>query len=353
MLMKISLPNDYLEFTQSDEAKPLFDALTVGTDDRLGMDIIEFDNTQTASDEQRTDIKKAWQSLSNPYSEQLLTERLLKDNLLTDEELVTLQLDGKSFNNLKAVQGLKKLDKFNNPEVQKLIQDYLLDRFANNLIRYSFYTTGLNFTPKSISSLIPIGMYTDIKYNNTSMSDMVFGIQNIPNSGTREDLDESGQEVTSVDSGSEAARFIDQFYKHMASNPKFVPKAKFDVNDKEGKNNVTSVDEKKITIVRKGENLISEDLLTVDKEGYLVPVSNYISIKVDKKDRLYRNVNSGSNNELVFERINTLGANGLMYEFDNNGGDKSIVASNNIEATNDNTLIATKEEVEQRKEACK
>jgi len=503
------LKSDYLEFTQSDEVKPLFDALTVGTDDRLGMDIIEFDNTQTASDEQRTDIKKAWQSLSNPYAEQLLTERLLKDDLLTTDELVTLQLDGKSFNNLKAIQGLKKLDKFQddysgvnnikpsgtinvywgNPEsatstrilsnlaprkftyegreygsvehayqsnkngkfdevtynsyvakggygvkiapkltehgkvgslqlmknlvvesfrqnqnseaakkllqyenfthntnelidkafleglklaqskllakvnsqsvkydgvsIQKLIQDYLLDRFANNLIRYSFYTTGLNFTPKSISSLIPIGMYTDVKYNGISMSDMVYGIQNIPNSGTRTDFDESGQEITSVDSGSEAEGFIDQFYKHMASNPKFVPKAKFDANDKEGKNNITTIDEKRITIVRKGENLISEDLFTVDKDGYLVPVSNYISIKVDKKDRLYRNVNSGSNNELVFERVNTLGVNGLMYEFDNNSGDKSIVASNNIESTNDNTLIATKDEVEQRKEACK
>lgn len=330
------LKNDYLEFTQSDEVKPLFDALTVGTDDRFGMDIIEFDNTQTASDEQRTDIKKAWQSLSNPYAEQLLTERLLKDNLLTPEELVTLQLDGKSFNNLKAIQGLKKLDKFNNPEVQKLIQDYILDRFSNNLIRYSFYTTGLNFTPKSISSLIPIGMYTDVSYNGTSMSDMVYGIQNMPNAGTNE-VETIDGITTEVADNSEASRFIDQFYKHMAGNPKFVPKAKFDVNDTNGKNNITSIDEKVITIVRKGDDTIGGDLYTIDKDGYMVPVSKYISIRVDGKDMLYRNVNSSSNTQLVFNRVNTLGANGLIYEFDNNGGDISIIPGNNVDLSTNKT----------------
>jgi hypothetical protein len=319
------------------------------------MDIIEFDNTQTASDEQRTDIKKAWQSLSNPYAELELSNKLielikLNKEFISNEEAVELQFDGESFNNLKAIQGLKKLDKFNNPETQKLIQDYLLDRFANNLIRYSFYTTGLNFTPKSISSLIPIGMYTDIKYNGTSMSDMVYGIQNMPNSGTSVEFDEMGNEVTSVDSGSEASRFIDQFYKHMASNPKFVPKAKFDANDKEGKNNITTIDEKKITI--KPSETKNDELYTRN-DDYLVPVSDYISIKVDKQDRLYRYINSGNNTELQFERVNTLGANGLIYEFDNNGGDISIIPGNNIVITKqDNNKLPTSTEVSELEDKC-
>ena len=345
-----TLKADYSEFVQADLVKPLFNALVVGKDIAMGMNSITFDNTQTASDEQREDIKKAWASLSNPYSEQLLTERLLKDNLLTPEELVTLQLDGKSFNNLKAIQLFKKQDKFDNPEVQQLIQDYLFDRFANNLIRYSFFTTGLNFTPKSISSLIPISTYSNISYNGTNMTDLIYNIQNIGNIGTSTNTDINGTEVAYAEIGSDAESFIDQFYKHMYSNQKFVPRVSYSQYDKTGDNNVTTVNDQQITIVPK-ETTNSE--LYEYKDDYLVAKNDYISVKTDGKFKLYKNVSSGSNSYLTFERVELLGVPKLVYEFDANNTGQSIIPGNNIEATNNEVAVPSKEEIEQRKEECK
>lgn len=345
-----ALKADYSEFVQSDLVKPLFNALVVGKDISMGMNSITFDNTQTASDEQREDIKKAWASLSKPYAEQLLTERLLKDNLLTPEELVTLQLDGKSFNNLKAIQLFKKQDKFDNPEVQQFIQDYLFDRFANNLIRYSFFTTGLNFTPKSISSLIPISTYSNISYNGTSMTDLIYNIQNIGNIGTSTNEDINGVETTYAEIGSNAESFIDQFYKHMYNNQKFVPRVSYSQYDKTGDNNVTTVNDQQITIVSK-ETTNSE--LYEYKDDYLVAKNNYISVKTDGKFKLYKNVSSGSNGYLTFERVELLGVPKLVYEFDANNTGQSIIPGNNIETTNNEVVIPSKEEIKQREEECK
>lgn len=343
---------DYSEFIQSDLVKPLFNALVVGKDVSMGMNSITFDNTQTASDEQREDIKKAWSSLSSPYSEQLLTERLLKDNLLTPEELNSLQIsdDGKSFYNLKAIQTIKKLDKFNNPELQQLIQDYLFDRFSNNLIRYSFFTTGLNFTPKSISGLIPISAYTGIKYNNTNLVDYIYNIQNIGNIGTSTEINIDGSEFTYAETGSDAETFTDQFYRHMYSNQKFVPRVSFSQYDKTGENNVTSVDDLRITII---PEMTTNSELYEYKDDYLVAKNDYISVKIEGKYKLYKNVLSGSNGELIFERIGLLGVPKLIYEFDHNNTGRSIIENNNVNSIGDTGVLATGEEVEQRIKDCK
>ena len=136
-----ALKADYSEFVQSDLVKPLFNALVVGKDIAMGMNSITFDNTQTASDEQREDIKKAWASLSKPYAEQLLTEYLIKNDVLNGKQLTLLQIDNGKFNNLGEILSLSKLPELSNKDLQELIQNYLFDKFANDLIRYSFFTT--------------------------------------------------------------------------------------------------------------------------------------------------------------------------------------------------------------------
>jgi len=340
----------YPEFVKSDEIKPLFDALVSGTDNRLGMDIIEFDNSQTSSDEQRTDIKKSWKALSNHNSELVLTNELLKSNLLTNEELSLLEVtdDYRSFNNLNAI--MQFADKFKGTSAEKLVQDYLFDKLANDLIKYSFYTTGLNFTPKSISSLVPIDLYSTISYNGTLMPDMIYGIQNMQNPGVNKSFDESGKEISNVIGGTDASIFLDQFYKHMADNRKFVPRAEF--KDGGGKDNtITLVDDNKIIIIP--EITENDKLWTKDKDGYLTATSRYISYKVDGKVSLYENEPSGDNGMLFFRRINTLGAQGLLYEFDSNGGESSIVPGNNIDSSIKTMKVPTKEEIMERKEACK
>lgn len=340
----------YPEFVKSDEIKPLFDALVSGTDNRLGMDIIEFDNSQTSSDEQRTDIKKSWKALSSPNAELVLANELLKSNLLTNEELSLLEVtdDYKSFNNLSAI--MQFTDKLKGTAVEKLIQDYLFDKLANDLIKYSFYTTGLNFTPKSISSLVPIDLYSTISYNGTLMPDMIYGIQNMQNPGVNKSFDDSGKEISDVVGGTDASRFLDQFYKHMADNRKFVPRAEF--KDGGGKDNtITLVDENKIIIIP--EITENDKLWTKDKDGYLTATSRYISYKVDGKISLYENEPSGDNGMLFFRKINTLGAQGLLYEFDNNGGESSIVPGNNIDNSIKTMDVPTRKEVEEQRKMCK
>ena len=339
----------YPEFVKSDEIKPLFDALVSGTDNRLSMDISEFDNSPTSSDEQRTDIKKSWKALSSPNAELVLTNELLKSNLLTNEELALLEVtdDYKSFNNLSAIMQLT--DKFKDTAVGELIQEYLFDKLANDLIKYSFYTTGLNFTPKSISSLVPIDLYSTISHNGTLMPDMIYGIQNMQNPGVNKSFDESGKEISDVVGGTDASRFLDQFYKHMADNRKFVPRAEFKAGG--GKDNtITLVDDNKIIIIP--EITENDKLWTKDKDGYLTATSRYISYKVDGKVSLYENEPSGDNGMLFFRRINTLGAQGLLYEFDNNGGESSIVPGNNIDNSIKTMDVPTRKEVEEQIKKC-
>ena len=121
-------------------------------------------------------------------------------------------------------------------------------------------------------------------------------------------------------------------------------------HDKLGENNVSSVDDLRITII---PEMTKNSELYEYKDDYLVPKNDYISVKIEGKYKLYKNVPSGSNGELIFERVGLLGVPKLIYEFDHNNTGRSIIENNNVNSIGDTGVLATREEVEQRIKDCK
>lgn len=298
----------------------LFNRLSTETDRKTGFVSIVFDNTLTTSEEQKDNVRMAWEEMIKPQSESALLEYIKSGNKIP-KEIMSEIFDAKT-----GKYDLRKLYNYLTPSkvdlirepwrdfikndnvLNSLIRDYFLNRLAANLIRYSFYMTGHAFTPKSISSLIPMNVYINLEEGEAGSMKLMDKIQSLIN-----------RDVTD----SEIEEFLNQFYKHYYSESKFVPKAYT------GKNaNIDEITNSKIVVHGDSNLIVWVDNTAMPKSKYVVNVAND---DIGEVTRLYKyNSKLSSDFELVFTRVNKLGIPDQVFEFDINGaGEKSVIDSNN------------------------
>jgi hypothetical protein len=291
----------------------LFNKLVVDNDETMGIGILKFDNNMTATEEQKEGISRSWKELNNPEAETLLIDYIESNrSKLPAEKIDKLSSDPNDHSNLSMIGGMIN-DSFikDNEELSSLVRDYLLHRFSMNLIRYSFYTTGHMFTPKSMSSLIPLPVYLGIESYGVTMSKMVQSIMN-------KDMSEYG-----IDN------FIDKFYRNEHKNYKFVPAARVAEGDVDG--NVSSISNTEIRI--DPYNITNDSLFSLS-EGDIVVENDFIShsSKLESGEvevRLYK-FDRIENSEIIYKRTYKLGVPNQIYEYDAGAsGFKSIIPENN------------------------
>jgi len=93
---------------------------------------------------------------------------------------------------------------------EDLFNDVKYSELAHDLVKYQFFTNGLNFTPSGFSQFIPVGAYlNNIKDSKgNTISDHLYNLQD--SESTFEQTEE----------------FLDQFYRNFYSDPRFVPQIK-------------------------------------------------------------------------------------------------------------------------------
>ena len=189
-------------------------------------------------------------------------------------------------------------------ETRKLFMNYMLHRFSENLLKYSFLTTGNNFTPKGLSTLIPLSLY--LSKNPTNKA----------------------KDIMTEDSSVKITKFIDQFYRHNAFNTKFVPRARTKFKDISG--NVLEVNDNKLIIDAKEPDpsfyTMETDGTTGERNKIFKP---FVSFKTKEgKLNLYE-LALESDTEVVYKRTYKMGIKGQIFEYNLNSN-KSIIEENNL-----------------------
>ena len=123
------------------------------------MPVIEFSNSLTSSEEQVNKSKQSWKEMFNESARQNLIDFINTKIPEKERNEISEKTDG--FTKLIKVWNDRNL--FQSEEAKTVLKDFVLDHLANSLIRYSFFTTGHEFTPTAIKQLIPVDVYMNLK----------------------------------------------------------------------------------------------------------------------------------------------------------------------------------------------
>lgn len=260
--LRVKYPDEF----KSPAYLPLTGRLNFETkSDRVPIDVISFNNVGKLSEGQRVRIQQAWADMLSP-------------------------------------------SKTPNAEIRE---------FAEDLVRYSYYTSGLNFTPNGFSHMIPVDAYislikdskglnvSDVLYNELDAYNALSGV-------TTEVFDATNT-------------FLNQFYRNNYTNPVYVPRLN------EDRSNFTTKSEHRITV---NPNEVTDDSLYITEyyaETKVHTGKRFIAEKDGNRVKLYTFVRSDANGVLIYERTAPLGIPNYITEYNRNGGTfmESSISSNN------------------------
>lgn len=271
-----------------------------------GMALIEFANSLTSSEEQINKVKQSWKEMFDSSARERLINFI--ETKAPEKTKAVLKEVSDDYTNLIKVWNSR--DLFKSEEAAKVLRDYTLNYLAESLIRYSFFTTGHEFTPTAIKQLIPVDVYMNLK----DASGMTIGqYSNML-------LEQASNENPITD-----WNFVEQFIRHRASDSRYVARVEMD------KSNISNHDTKTDTIAIGLDKLnVNNSLVETSPEGELVPKQMIIAIKSGKDYKLYQHdTTSSDNNRVIFKRVEALGISNRT-EYSTDPIEKSLYKKNNI-----------------------
>lgn len=271
-----------------------------------GMALIEFANSLTSSEEQINKVKQSWKEMFDSSARERLINFI--ETKAPEKTKAVLKEVSDDYTNLIKVWNSR--DLFKSEEAAKVLRDYTLNYLAESLIRYSFFTTGHEFTPTAIKQLIPVDVYMNLK----DASGMTIGqYSNML-------LEQASNENPITD-----WNFVEQFIRHRASDSRYVARVETD------KSNISNHDIKTDTIAVGFDKLnVNNSLVETSTEGELIPKQMIIAIKSGKDYKLYQHDSTLSdNNRVIFKRVEALGISNRT-EYSTDPIEKSLYKKNNI-----------------------
>jgi len=192
-----------------------------------------------------------------------------------------------------------------------LFNDSKHNEIAHKLVKYSYFSTGLMFTPNSFAHLIPLEAYTSHMKNSNGNT-----ISDVLNS-----MDTESWNATQRDA------FIDQFHKNNYDNQSFNPRVKDDMS-----NITTSIEENGIitSFLIDPSNVTDRSLINGSKKN--PSPKRFISHKLDNEINLYKFVGYESG-LMKFVLTNKLGIKNYVVEYNLNQVEIDSMFDQNAPAT--------------------
>jgi hypothetical protein len=272
-----------------------------------GMALIEFANSLTSSEEQINKVKQSWKEMFDSSARERLINFI--ETKAPEKTKAVLKEVSDDYTNLIKVWNSR--DLFKSEEAAKALRDYTLNYLAESLIRYSFFTTGHEFTPTAIKQLIPVDVYMNLK----DASGVTIGqYSNML-------LEQASNENPITD-----WNFVEQFIRHRASDSRYVARVETD------KSNISNHDTKTDTVIIRFDKLnVDNSLVEISLDGeQLIPKQMIIAIKSGKDYKLYQHdATSSDNNHVIFKRVEALGISNRT-EYSTDPIEKSLYKKNNI-----------------------
>lgn len=249
-------------------------------DKRVPINRIVFFNTGSLTDEQRVDIQNAWEDLLDSAKSDSTTRKI-----------------------------------------------------AHDLIKYTYFGSGLNFTANSFAHLIPVDAYLnsirDPKgYTSNSYLHRLIDIQN-------------NSDISEI-----ARNFVDQFYRNNYKKTSFVPRI-----DSENTNIDSISDNKEVVLI----DPKSKKTDLVIKQGQSITAIPFIAKDLDNTIILYKFAGTDSNGYFRYEKTSKLGVPNYVIEYNMNMNSfESVIDGNNFNiksnanSISNNSESTTKEVIAQK-----
>lgn len=208
---------------------------------------------------------------------------------MTDEQRVNIQ---RSFEDL--------LDQTKTDDVAYQI--------ANDLLKYAYFTSGMNFTANSFAHIIPVDAYLNHMRDSSgrTMTNYMYHLEDIAN------------EASTVESITN--NFIDQYYRNNYNNKAIVPRINENNFSQRIGNNET---------ILVGKDVTDESLfIKKDKQRIAMP---FIAEDLENSTILYIFKGTDPNGNMVFEKTYKLGVPNYVVEYNMNATYiDSIIDSNRV-----------------------
>ena len=287
----------------------------------IGIPVIEFSNDVTASEVQIERVKQDWQDLFNPSVVQEMIDFVNANYSKTEVAKFYDNMGNPS--KLLAVWNDKDSELFAIPENRQLLKRFAGHMLADNLIKYSFFTTGHEFTPISIGHLLP-EEYLSLRDGDTTLSEYAYNI-----------LDNSG-EITE-EFGMIAQEFTNKFLRHHYKEAKYVPRVAKDGGNINGF--ATDSDGRRMVILGDDPKLLQDSSLLSynQKQDIYEPKYFYLTEVKGGKYHLYEYAMNTTNEvggyNYYYKEISPLGISGLRTEYRKGSIEDSIYPVNQVETT--------------------
>jgi hypothetical protein len=220
------------------------------------------------------------------------TDKNLQNNAFVKRLIVTPAKYSNSGMAELTVENSGKISNEMRVDMQRAFEDLFNSEYsdiAHKLVKYSYFTSGLNFTPTGYSQLISTSVYLDyIKDSN--------------NRNTSEHLNLFTKNDYMLDQVDE---FIDQFYKNSSSDRRFVPQI-------EESSHIGSPTKKKGKIISFLVNMEQHNPAIIVSGKDKKPAKYVYLIK---ENALFKKVDVSEDNIVVYEKTNTLGKKNFLNEY--------------------------------------
>lgn len=194
---------------------------------------------------------------------------------------------------------------------QELLESPEFSTFANDLVKYTYYTAGFKMTPTSFSHLVPVDFYTGLKDSEGQSFNEFLALE---------------LHAAKMFEGTYGV-FIDQFYRNNSDATAFVPKIDRELRNITGGMGFIEGKPTYFKVNATDTTTIKDFVLSADKKG--AEFSPYVVYKYKGELYLYKNINSANPFIGTYILEEKLGIPNAALEYTKDFDMTSVISNNN------------------------